>query len=219
MGSRFPWGRWHRWLVLVFVVTLAGPALIVAQTRDATITDVQSKVEYSPAGSDGWRPAAASDALGIADRVRTGPGGSTRLSFLEGTTALLGPITSVRVDSRPDVHGDTHAIAITQTSGITQAQVRPVGERGAAYIVETGTVRVSAPGATCPWVRVHGDGTVLVRNYDGGSALPVPAQAVQQIAYVPVLVPGPTGPVAVPMPQLVPVLKPIPPRAGRLHLV
>ncbi|HLH26176.1 MAG TPA: multicopper oxidase domain-containing protein [Chloroflexota bacterium] len=198
---------WRLLLAAPLVLSLAGPAIILAQAPDASIVERTNQVEYSPAGSDQWEAAPADVTLAPGDRLRTGAGSRARVSFFDGTTTALGASAGIRVDQ---LDADPARIKLTQVSGVTQAQVPPDGA-DARYAVETRSLTVRAPGATCPWVRVAADGSILVRNYGAGPGPAVEPQPVQDVVYTPAPVPGPSGPVPVPMPQVVTVLKQMPP--------
>jgi FtsP/CotA-like multicopper oxidase with cupredoxin domain len=203
--------RWWRLaLATPIIFSLAVPAIIVAQTPDASFVERTNQVEYSPAGSARWQPASPDVALAPGDRLRTGAASAARVGFFDGTTTALGASTGLRVDR---LDADPARIKVVLTSGLSQARVAS-GAGMASYEIETSAVRVAAPAAACPWVRVAADGTTLVRNYGAGPTPAVDPQPVQDVVYAPVPMAGPAGPVPVPMPQVVTAMKQMPPSAA-----
>ena len=198
--------RWWRLALAVPIITsLAVPAIIVAQSPDAGVVERTNQVEYSPAGSDRWQPAPPDVTLAPGDRLRTGVGSAARVGFFDGTTTALGASTGLRVDR---LEADPARIKVGLASGVSQARVAR-GTGAASYEIETSALRLTAPAATCPWVRVAPDGTTLVRNYGAGPGPAVEPQPVQDVVYAPVLMPGPPGAVPVPMPQAVATETPV----------
>jgi FtsP/CotA-like multicopper oxidase with cupredoxin domain len=198
---------WRVVLAAPVVVSLAVPAIILAQSPDAQLAERNNQVDYSPAGSSQWQPAPAEVALAPGDRLRTGAGSSTRVTFGDGTTTALAASTGIRLDR---LDADPTLIGLTQVAGITQTQVA-VGAPGSGFALATPSLAVQAAGGACPWVRVAADGTTLVRHYGTSRGPAVEPQPVQEVVFSPVPVPGPGGPVPVPMPQVVTVWKAMPP--------
>ncbi|HZS00243.1 MAG TPA: multicopper oxidase domain-containing protein, partial [Chloroflexota bacterium] len=162
-------------------------------------------VEHAPAGSDAWQSGAPERRLRPGDRLRTGAASSTRATLPDGSVLALGSASGVRLDSL-----EADSVVVQQAAGTTQAQVAPASASAQPYRNETAAAITSAPPATCPWVRVNPDGSVLVRNYGAGPLPAVAPQLVDQVYYAPVLVEGPDGRVPVPMPRTVPVLQDFP---------
>jgi suppressor of ftsI len=200
----------HSWRLLLaapVVVSLAVPAIILAQAPDARLAERGSQVEYSPAGSSQWQPAPPDVALSPGDRLRTGAGGYSRVTFSEGTTIALAASTGIRLDR---LDADPPLVGLTQVSGLTQTRVA-AGDRPGRLAVATPSLAIEASAGACPWVRVAADGSTLVRHYGANSGPAVEPQPVQDVVFAPVPMPGPGGPVPVPMPQIVTVWKTMPP--------
>ena len=207
MTRHYARSAWHLFLAAPVLVSLAVPAIMLAQSPDAHLAERSNQVEYSPAGSNQWQSAPLDVALAPGDRLRTGPGSSTRIGFFEGTTTTLAENTGIRLDR---LEADPMQVGVTQVSGITQTQVA-TSDRGTAFTLATPSLAVQASGGACPWVRVAADGTSLVRHYGSGPGPAVEPQPVQDVVFAPVPVPGPGGPVPVPMPQVITVWKTMPP--------
>lgn len=207
--TKQPYARRGCRLVLAapIILSLAVPAIILAQAPDASIVERTNQVEYSPAGSDQWQPAPADVALAPGDRLRTGAGGLARVAYVDGSTTALAAGTGLRLDR---VDAEARQVKISQVSGMTQTRVAP-GDGAVRFALETPTLTLAAPPASCPWVRIGADGATLVRHYGAEPSPAVEPQPVQEVVYAPVPVPGPAGPVPVPMPQIVTVWKAMPP--------
>jgi hypothetical protein len=197
-------------LAALLIASLVLPALLTAQALEATFADLKGEVQWSAAGSTQWEAASGNTVLHAGDRVRTAANSSARLAFYEGSTTDLVALTGVRIDTLQQADNENQ-IKLSQTAGVTQAQVQEPAATTTRYQVETPASVASAPPSTCPWVRVGADGTTLVRNYRGGVRLAVAPQPVQQVIYSVVPIPGWGGiPIPVRVPQLVTVMQEIP---------
>src|SRR3954468_24109197 len=168
--------RWRLALAAPLVVSLTVPAIILAQSPNASIVERANQVEYSPSGSSQWQAAPADVALAPGGRLRTGAGSRARVGFFDGTTTALSATTGIRVDR---LDADPQQVKITQSSGITQSRVAA----GSAFALDTAAFSVAAPAASCPWVRIDADGTTLVRNYGPGAGPAVDPQPVQDVVF------------------------------------
>src|SRR5205823_8778915 len=131
---------------------LATPASVV--TPPSAISSEPVAAQSAP-GGDEWQRAPAGLAAG--DALRTAPGSAARAALPDGSLLRLGGGSAVRVE-----HTDADGVAVLQTGGISQTEVAPAAAGDSPYQVQTATTVVSAPAATCPWLRVDADGSVLV---------------------------------------------------------
>ncbi len=197
-------------LAALLIANLILPALLTAQALEATFADLKGEVQWAAAGSTQWETASANTVLHTGDRVRTTANSSARLAFYEGSTTDLEAVTGVRIDALQQADNENQ-IKLTQTAGVTQAQVQEPAATTTRYQVETPASVASAPPSTCPWVRVGADGTTLVRNYRAGVRLAVAPQQVQQVVYSVAFVPGWGGiPIPVRIPQVITVTQEMP---------
>src|SRR5262249_14423240 len=178
---------------LLLFASLALPAMLAAQALEATFADLKGEVEWSAAGSTQFQSASSNTVLHAGDRIRTTANSSARLAFYEGSTTDLGASTGVRIDDMSQ-GSDQNVVKLMQTQGVSQAQVSQQGGTPTNLQVETPASLATAPSATCPWVRVGGDGTTMVRNYGGGRPPAPQPQPGQQGTFNPILGPGVFGP-------------------------
>jgi len=191
-----------RWLALLLALSLLAPSLLAAQAAlEATFADLKGEVEWSPAGSTQFQAAALNTVLHAGDRIRTSANSAARLAYYEGSATQLGDTTEVRIDALQQ-GADQNLVRLSQTRGITQGEVQQQGATATNYEVETPVSVTNAPPTTCPWVRIDGDGSTLVRNYVSSAARQAAPLTVPQIQFQPSYVPGPFGPV--PLLQAVP---------------
>jgi hypothetical protein len=161
-------------LVLLFVLVTCSvscggqpaPATSLQSPSEPTVVSVvRGEVMVMKAGADNWSQVSPGMALGLGDRIKTGPGSNAVITFFEGTTIELAADTEVGVAELGVVEGTgSTTIKLRQEIGKTTSRVQKLVDPASRYEIETPDGAAVVRGSVGDVIVTEGNGTTIINK-------------------------------------------------------
>jgi len=148
--------------------TEAPPAEETEAPPTARLTSIEGNVRVKAQGTFEWVAATTAVALRQGDLVRTSPGATAEMTFVDGTTVLVRPDSLLTVEATGHTPGPRRRIALKVSSGRVHYSKSSV--TGSAE-VSTPTVKLTQAGPGKGGLSVADSGETDVRIFEGDSAM------------------------------------------------
>ena len=155
--------------VLVGALRIAHPSVAPVQAvggfwlvEQSTLVQLSGSVELQRPGSAGWEQVRGAAPLDVGDRVRTGPDGYAALTFFDGSSTTLQPLSELVVQrfERDPASGAT-AVILQQVRGNSWTQAHDNGHPFSGVLIATpGGARFFARGSQFETI-VDAEGTYV----------------------------------------------------------
>jgi hypothetical protein len=199
------WGRRRLLIAAVIAALVVVPtALVVTQQRAAAAATILSILDGTASvarGTAAFAAAADGDIVNTGDRVQTAQNSHAMVTFFDGSTLEIEPVTTVQIEEAASVDGAL-AIRISQTIGRTWASVQKLTRADSKFEIRTPTL-VAAVRGTAFITEVLADGTSTVRTTDGIVQVTAQGQTVT-VSTGQTTTAGPNAPPAAPAPLSAP---------------
>jgi len=167
--------KWSMLILVLLFALVAGsiscgeqsvPATSLRSPSEATVISVVSgEVMVMKAGADAWSQVSPGMALGIGDRIKTGPGSNAVITFFEGTTIELAADTEVSVAELGVAEGTgSTAIKLRQQIGKTTSRVQKLVDPASRYEIETPDGAAVVRGSVGDVIVTEGNSTTIINR-------------------------------------------------------
>jgi hypothetical protein len=164
------WGRGRLLIAAVIAALVVVPAvLILAQQRAASAATILSILDGSASvarGAATFVAASDGDIVNTGDRVQTAERSHAMVTFFDGSTLEIEPVTTVQIEEAATAASGAIAIRISQTIGRTWASVQKLTRADSKFELRTPTLTAAVRG-TGFVTEVLADGTSSVQTTDG----------------------------------------------------